>query len=123
VRKAARLSAQLGASKAVSFKDCAKRYIAADQPPWRNSKHAAQWDSTSIPMSIRYSAIWPCNFPAEVAEMALARAVSDKVEAAYRRGDLFQSDANSRKVGRSSALPRRAPQRLCQSAKPLQSDR
>lgn len=30
------------------------------------------------------------NFPSEVAEMALARAVSDKVEAAYRRGDLFE---------------------------------
>jgi integrase len=30
------------------------------------------------------------NFPSEVAEMALAHAVSDKVEAAYRRGDLFQ---------------------------------
>ena len=30
------------------------------------------------------------NFPAEVTEMALARAVGDKVEAAYRRGDLFQ---------------------------------
>jgi integrase len=30
------------------------------------------------------------NFPREVAEMALAHAVSDKVEAAYRRGDLFE---------------------------------
>ena len=30
------------------------------------------------------------NFSAEVAEMALAHVVSDKVEAAYRRGDLFQ---------------------------------
>jgi integrase len=29
-------------------------------------------------------------FPAEVAEMALAHTVSDKAEAAYRRGDLFQ---------------------------------
>jgi integrase len=29
-------------------------------------------------------------FPAEVAEMALAHTVSDKVEAAYRRGDLVQ---------------------------------
>jgi integrase len=29
-------------------------------------------------------------FPAEAAEMALAHVVSDKVEAAYRRGDLFQ---------------------------------
>jgi integrase len=30
------------------------------------------------------------NFPAEVRDMALAHAVGDKVEAAYRRGDLFQ---------------------------------
>ena len=29
------------------------------------------------------------DFPREVAEMALAHAISDKVEAAYRRGDLF----------------------------------
>jgi integrase len=30
------------------------------------------------------------SFPAEVAEMALAHVVSDRVEAAYRRGDLFE---------------------------------
>jgi integrase len=30
------------------------------------------------------------HFPHEVAEMALAHAISDKVEAAYRRGDLFE---------------------------------
>jgi integrase len=30
------------------------------------------------------------NFPREVAELALAHAVGDKVEAAYRRSDLFQ---------------------------------
>jgi integrase len=30
------------------------------------------------------------SFPAEVAEMALAHTVADRVEAAYRRGDLFQ---------------------------------
>jgi integrase len=29
------------------------------------------------------------NFPTEVVEMALAHAIDDKVEAAYRRGDLF----------------------------------
>ena len=29
------------------------------------------------------------NFPSEIAEMALAHAVGSKVEAAYRRGDLF----------------------------------
>ena len=30
------------------------------------------------------------SFPHEVAEMALAHTVGDKVEAAYRRGDLLQ---------------------------------
>jgi integrase len=30
------------------------------------------------------------NFPAEVAEMALAHTVADAVERAYRRGDLFE---------------------------------
>jgi integrase len=30
------------------------------------------------------------NFPAEAAELALAHAVGDKVEAAYRRGDMFE---------------------------------
>jgi integrase len=30
------------------------------------------------------------NFPSEVAEIALAHAVGDKVEAAYRRGDMFE---------------------------------
>lgn len=30
------------------------------------------------------------NYPREVAEMALAHTISDKVEAAYRRGDLFE---------------------------------
>jgi integrase len=30
------------------------------------------------------------NFPREVAEMALAHSITDKTEAAYRRGDLFE---------------------------------
>jgi hypothetical protein len=34
------------------------------------------------------------NFPRDVAEMALAHAIADKVEAAYRRGDLFEKRKN-----------------------------
>ena len=34
------------------------------------------------------------NHPSEVAEMALAHVVHDKVEAAYRRGDLFEKRRN-----------------------------
>ena len=39
------------------------------------------------------------NYPTEVAEMALAHTVADKVEAAYRRGDHSPSEAISRKTG------------------------
>jgi integrase len=34
-------------------------------------------------------AIERTNFPAEMRDMALAHVIADKVEAAYRRGDLF----------------------------------
>jgi hypothetical protein len=37
--------------------------------------------------------------PSEVAEMALAHAVGDKVEAAYRRGDLFEKRVTSMNDG------------------------
>jgi integrase len=37
---------RLAAASAVSFKDCAAKYVAANRPGWRNAKHAAQWDAT-----------------------------------------------------------------------------
>ena len=45
-RRAARQRAWLDAAKAITFKDCAARYIAGHQAGWRNAKHAAQWEST-----------------------------------------------------------------------------
>jgi integrase len=45
-RKAARVAAKLDAAKAMSFKGCAERYIAAHKAGWRNAKHAAQWTAT-----------------------------------------------------------------------------
>jgi integrase len=45
-RKAARLTAQLDAAKAMTFRQCAERYIAAHGAGWRNAKHAAQWGAT-----------------------------------------------------------------------------
>ena len=55
-------------------------------------------------------------FPAEVAEMALAHVVGDKVEAAYRRGDLFQKRRQLAEAWATycdSPAPRR---KSCQSA-------
>jgi integrase len=56
------------------------------------------------------------NYPREVAEMALAHAVGDKVEAAYRRGDLFEKrrrlmDEWSRYCGTAKAAGKVVPLR------------
>jgi integrase len=45
-RRAARSKARLDAAKAMTFKECADRYIASHKAGWRNPKHAAQWPST-----------------------------------------------------------------------------
>jgi len=45
-RRAERLQARLDAANAVTFKECAARYIASHRAGWRNPKHAAQWQAT-----------------------------------------------------------------------------
>lgn len=47
-RRAVRWQAKLDAAKAISFEECAARYIAAHKAGWRNPKHAAQWPSTLV---------------------------------------------------------------------------
>jgi integrase len=45
-RQAERTAERLEAAKAITFKQCAERYIASHKAGWRNPKHAAQWPST-----------------------------------------------------------------------------
>jgi integrase len=45
-RKAQRAQERLAAATAMTFRECAERYIDAHQAGWRNPKHAAQWPST-----------------------------------------------------------------------------
>ena len=45
-RRAERLETRLNAAKALTFKECAARYIASHRAGWRNPKHAAQWEAT-----------------------------------------------------------------------------
>jgi integrase len=45
-RKASRSAAKLIAAQAMTFDDCAGRFIAAHSAGWRNSKHRAQWAAT-----------------------------------------------------------------------------
>jgi integrase len=45
-RRERRAANKLEAAKAITFKQCAERYIAAQTAGWRNEKHAAQWTAT-----------------------------------------------------------------------------
>ena len=45
-RSAARSDATVAATAQMTFDQCATAYIAAHKDGWRNSKHAAQWEST-----------------------------------------------------------------------------
>jgi integrase len=45
-RRARRMQEKLDAVKAITFKECAERLIAAQQAGWSNRKHAAQWRAT-----------------------------------------------------------------------------
>jgi integrase len=47
-RRAGRSQMRLDAAKAVTFKDCADRYIASHTAGWRSRTHAAQWPSTFV---------------------------------------------------------------------------
>jgi integrase len=62
-----------------------------DNTIWRLAKEAAGSDITihGLRSSFRDWAAERTSFPREVAEMALAHAIPNAVEAAYRRGDLF----------------------------------
>jgi integrase len=45
-KHAKRKARKLEAAKAITFKACAAKYIAANKAGWRNAKHADQWDAT-----------------------------------------------------------------------------
>jgi integrase len=45
-RKGVRSQKRLDAAKAMTFKNCAERYIASHSAGWRSATHAAQWPST-----------------------------------------------------------------------------
>jgi integrase len=45
-RDAERQQKRVEAAKAMTFKDCADAYVAANRSGWKNDKHAAQWAAT-----------------------------------------------------------------------------
>ena len=47
-RDVERGKAKVEAAKAVTFQQCAERYIAAHEGSWKNDKHRAQWSNTLV---------------------------------------------------------------------------
>ncbi len=45
-REAERVAATLTAARAMTFQQCAERYVEAHRAGWKNAKHAAQWPAT-----------------------------------------------------------------------------
>src|SRR5208337_3070140 len=45
-RKAARSRQRVETARAITFKQCADAYIAANRAGWRNAKHSHQWFAT-----------------------------------------------------------------------------
>lgn len=58
--------------------------------PWVDSKTGHEVVPHGFRSSFRDWAAEATTYPAEMAELALAHVVGDKVEAAYRRGDMFE---------------------------------
>ena len=63
---------------------------ATDAPRWIDPKDGRPAVPHGFRSTFRDWASERTNYPRDVAEMALAHTIGDKVEAAYRRGDLFQ---------------------------------
>lgn len=66
-----------------------KRMNEGDQPRWIDPKDGRPVVGHGFRSTFRDWVSETTNFPRDVAEMALAHAIGDKVEAAYRRGELF----------------------------------
>ena len=46
VRRAQRLQAKLESTRALTFSDCAKKYVSTHKAGWKNAKHIQQWENT-----------------------------------------------------------------------------
>ena len=84
VKQAAREKTKLTAAKAMTFKQCAEAYIAAQQAGWRNPEHAKQWPSTLNSTSTRFSVICPSKRSTSGWSQAVEPIWNTKPEAAGR---------------------------------------
>jgi integrase len=73
----------------MALTQCVRRMNAVGEPEWVDARSGREVVPHGFRSTFRDWAAECTNFPNEVAEMALAHVIDNKVEAAYRRGDLF----------------------------------
>jgi hypothetical protein len=91
-RRAEKAEKRLAAAKAVSFRQCAERYIAAHRAGWKNSKHAAQWPSTLAAYGYPIFG----ELAVEAVDVALCHAIA-RTDLAYKTGDRRAACASASK--------------------------
>jgi integrase len=74
-RRATRVQAQLDAARAMTFQQCADRYIKDHRSGWRNAKHAEQWESSLR----RFTFPVIGALPVQAIDTALVRKVLDPI--------------------------------------------
>lgn len=102
-----------------TFKEAAEKVHAETAHSWKNHKHAAQWLTTLKTYAFPSFGSRPAEetvFPNFVTEKALAHTIDNKVEAAYRRGNLLKKrrelmQAWADYCGGTSPLRRQKPTR------------
>jgi integrase len=73
----------------MALTQCIRRLNQAAEKPWTDPRSGREVVPHGFRSTFRDWAAERTSYPNEVAEMALAHAIDNKVEAAYRRGDLF----------------------------------
>jgi integrase len=73
----------------MALTQCVRRMNAVGKPEWLDPRSGREVVPHGFRSTFRDWAAECTNYPNEVAEMALAHVIDNKVEAAYRRGDLF----------------------------------
>lgn len=104
-RKAERARERLAAATALTFEQCAERYIAAHRASWRSPKHAAQW-----PSSLKTYA-YPLfgSLPVQAVDVGLVMKAL-RADLADQAGDgepYSRQDRGGSRLGQGARLPRR----------------
>jgi integrase len=80
-KRSKKVADKLMAARSITFRECARRYIEARAPSWKNAKHVAQWQGTFFGTAKRPEPVTAAinDLPVSAIDTALALAVLEPV--------------------------------------------